>query len=166
MAPRLLGDADGPAHVLGQVRPDRRREVADQPERGADRRLTQRWPPGRRRIEAWPRRNLGTGCAAVAWQSAAMRFVVMGAGAIGGLVGARLFQQGEDVTLVARGAHAEALRRGLVLEAPDETVTLPIPVVTDPADGDLDRGHGGAAGGQGAGHRVTRWPSWRRWPTR
>jgi 2-dehydropantoate 2-reductase len=62
-----------------------------------------------------------------------MRFVVFGAGAIGGLVGARLFQQGEDVTLVARGAHAEALASGLVLEAHDETVTLPIPVVTEPA---------------------------------
>jgi 2-dehydropantoate 2-reductase len=63
-----------------------------------------------------------------------MRVVVFGAGAIGGAVGARLFQHGVDVTLVARGAHAEALRSGLVLEAPDETVTLPIPVVTDPGD--------------------------------
>jgi 2-dehydropantoate 2-reductase len=63
-----------------------------------------------------------------------MRFVVFGAGAIGGLVGGRLFQSGADVTLIARGAHAEALRSGLVLEAPDEAVTLPVPVVTDPAD--------------------------------
>jgi 2-dehydropantoate 2-reductase len=62
-----------------------------------------------------------------------MRFVVFGAGAIGGLVGARLFQAGNDVTLVARGANAEALASGLVLEAPDEQVTLPIPVVTDVA---------------------------------
>jgi 2-dehydropantoate 2-reductase len=61
-----------------------------------------------------------------------MRFVVMGAGAIGGAVGGRLFQQGADVTLVARGEHARALRSGLVLEAPDESVTLPIRVVTDP----------------------------------
>jgi 2-dehydropantoate 2-reductase len=62
-----------------------------------------------------------------------MRFVILGAGAIGGAVGARLFQQGADVTLVARGDHAEALRSGLVLEAPEESVTLPIPVATDPA---------------------------------
>jgi 2-dehydropantoate 2-reductase len=62
-----------------------------------------------------------------------MRFVVLGAGAIGGLVGARLFQNGSDVTLIARGAHARALESGLVLEAPDETVTLPIPVVEEPA---------------------------------
>jgi 2-dehydropantoate 2-reductase len=60
-----------------------------------------------------------------------MRVVVFGAGAIGGVVGARLFQDGVDVTLVARGTHAEALASGLVLETPDETVTLPIPVVTD-----------------------------------
>jgi ketopantoate reductase len=69
--------------------------------------------------------------AAVAWQSAGVRVVVFGAGAIGGLVGARLFQHGDDVTLVARGAHAEALASGLVLEAPDESLTLPIPVVTN-----------------------------------
>jgi len=62
-----------------------------------------------------------------------MRVVVLGAGAIGGLVGARLFQQGTDVTLVARGEHAAALAAGLVLEAPGETVTLGIPVVTDVA---------------------------------
>jgi 2-dehydropantoate 2-reductase len=68
--------------------------------------------------------------AAVAWQSAGVRVVVFGAGAIGGLVGARLFQHGVEVTLVARGAHADALTRGLVLHAPGELVTLPIPVVT------------------------------------
>jgi 2-dehydropantoate 2-reductase len=62
-----------------------------------------------------------------------MRFVVLGAGAIGGAVGARLFQKGYDVTLVARGEHGRALGSGLVLEAPDETETLPIPVVAEPA---------------------------------
>jgi 2-dehydropantoate 2-reductase len=71
-----------------------------------------------------------------------MRFVVMGAGAIGGAVGARLFQKGFDVTLVARGEHGRALESGLLLEAPDETVTLPVPVVSDPVlvswDSDAD----------------------------
>jgi len=62
-----------------------------------------------------------------------MRFVVLGAGAIGGAVGARLFQAGYDVTLVARGEHGRALQSGLRLEAPGETVTLPIPVVAEPA---------------------------------
>ena len=63
-----------------------------------------------------------------------MRFVIFGAGAVGGLVGARLFQQGEDVTLIARGEHARALTAGLVLEAPGEEVTLQIPVVTQARD--------------------------------
>jgi 2-dehydropantoate 2-reductase len=63
-----------------------------------------------------------------------MRFVVVGAGAIGGAVGARLFQQGFDVTLVARGEHGRALQSGLVLEAPGETVSLPIPTALEPAD--------------------------------
>jgi 2-dehydropantoate 2-reductase len=63
-----------------------------------------------------------------------VRFVIVGAGAIGGSVGARLFQSGFDVTLVARGNHGRALQSGgLVLEAPDETVTLPIPAVPEPA---------------------------------
>jgi 2-dehydropantoate 2-reductase len=62
-----------------------------------------------------------------------MRFVVLGAGAIGGAVGGRLFQGGHDVTLVARGEHGRALQSGLVLEAPGETVSLPIPAVLDPA---------------------------------
>jgi 2-dehydropantoate 2-reductase len=56
-----------------------------------------------------------------------MRVVVFGAGAIGGLVGARLHQQGFDVTLIARGAHAEALSARLVLETPAASVTCPFP---------------------------------------
>ncbi|HEX4162761.1 MAG TPA: 2-dehydropantoate 2-reductase N-terminal domain-containing protein, partial [Acidimicrobiales bacterium] len=71
-----------------------------------------------------------------------MRFVVFGAGAIGGSVGGRLFQQGFDVTLVARGEHGRALRTGLVLEDPKETVRLPIRATEDAADlsweGDAD----------------------------
>jgi len=71
-----------------------------------------------------------------------MRFVVLGAGAIGGTVGGRLIQQGFDVTLVARGEHGQALRSGLILEDPKERVTLPIPAVEDVADvsweGDAD----------------------------
>ncbi|HEY1480486.1 MAG TPA: 2-dehydropantoate 2-reductase [Gaiellales bacterium] len=40
-----------------------------------------------------------------------MRFAVLGAGAIGGYVGAALSRGGADVTLIARGAQLEALRR-------------------------------------------------------
>jgi 2-dehydropantoate 2-reductase len=62
-----------------------------------------------------------------------MRVVIFGAGAIGGVIGARLFQHGHDVTLIARGANfAELSKSGLRLETPDETVTLPVPVVEGP----------------------------------
>ncbi|MBV8693505.1 MAG: ketopantoate reductase family protein, partial [Actinobacteria bacterium] len=63
-----------------------------------------------------------------------MRFVVYGPGAIGGVVGARLAQHGQDVALIARGAHYEAIRdRGLTIEWGDERATLDLPVVDDPA---------------------------------
>jgi 2-dehydropantoate 2-reductase len=63
-----------------------------------------------------------------------VRFVVFGAGAIGGVVGARLHQAGYDVTLIARGAHYEAITRtGLRLEDPNEISELEIPVVQTPA---------------------------------
>ena len=39
-----------------------------------------------------------------------MKICVVGAGAIGGLLGARLAKAGEDVTLVARGPQLEALK--------------------------------------------------------
>ena len=62
-----------------------------------------------------------------------MRFVVFGAGAIGGVVGARLHQADEEVLLIARGAHYEAIASGgLRLETPEENVVLEIPVVEDP----------------------------------
>ncbi len=63
-----------------------------------------------------------------------MRFVIFGAGAIGGVVGARLHQSGHDVALIARGSHYEAIREGgLTLETPAETVVLEIPVADSPA---------------------------------
>ena len=52
-----------------------------------------------------------------------MKICVVGAGAIGGLLGARLAAAGEDVTLIARGPHLEAIRaRGLELTMRDGTV--------------------------------------------
>ena len=48
-----------------------------------------------------------------------MRFVVYGAGAIGGVVGGRLHTAGHEVVLIARGAQLEAIReRGLRLDDP------------------------------------------------
>jgi 2-dehydropantoate 2-reductase len=70
-----------------------------------------------------------------------MRYVVVGAGGVGGTIGGRLFQAGHDVVLVARGAHAEALRRdGLRLRDPDSDARLAIPTVTDPSGVDWDPG--------------------------
>lgn len=62
------------------------------------------------------------------------RFIVFGAGAIGGVVGARLAQSGHEVALVARGAHREAIERdGLRIDDPDESATLRLPVTDDVA---------------------------------
>lgn len=62
-----------------------------------------------------------------------MRFVIFGAGAIGGTVGARLHQSGHAVTLIARGAHLEAVRRGgLTLLTPAGRAVLTLPVAADP----------------------------------
>jgi 2-dehydropantoate 2-reductase len=72
-----------------------------------------------------------------------MRFVIYGAGAIGGVIGGRLFEAGHDVTLVARGDHLRTLQRdGLTLASPDATATLRVPTVgtpaeAAPADGDV-----------------------------
>jgi len=58
-----------------------------------------------------------------------MRFIVVGAGAIGGVIGGRLHQHGHDVVLVARGDHYRALAdHGLQLQAPEGTVHLDVPV--------------------------------------
>jgi 2-dehydropantoate 2-reductase len=48
-----------------------------------------------------------------------MKFAVLGAGAIGAYVGAALCRGGADVTLIARGAHLQAMaRRGVRVESP------------------------------------------------
>ena len=72
-----------------------------------------------------------------------MRFIVYGAGAIGGVVGGRLAQSGHDVVLIARGAHLEAIReKGLVLESPLDRVLLQVPAAGSPAE--LSFGEGDA----------------------
>ena len=64
-----------------------------------------------------------------------MRYIVIGAGAIGGTIGGRLAASGHEVVLVARGAHLDALRaKGLTLATPDGTSTLDIPAVAGPAE--------------------------------
>lgn len=45
-----------------------------------------------------------------------MKFVVIGAGGTGGPIGAYMTRAGKDVTLIARGAHLQAMReQGITL---------------------------------------------------
>src|SRR5262249_48254782 len=55
----------------------------------------------------------------------AVKICVYGAGAIGGLIGARLALSGEEVTLIARGPHLKAMQeKGLRLIAEGKTETV------------------------------------------
>ena len=55
------------------------------------------------------------------------RYVIVGAGAIGGGIGARLVQADLPTVLIARGEHLAAMQRdGLRLRTPREDVTLPV----------------------------------------
>jgi 2-dehydropantoate 2-reductase len=48
-----------------------------------------------------------------------LKFAILGSGAVGGYYGARLARAGHDVTLIARGAHLQAIReRGLEIRSP------------------------------------------------
>jgi 2-dehydropantoate 2-reductase len=62
-----------------------------------------------------------------------VRFTIYGPGGIGGVLGAQLALAGNDVRLIARGAHAEAIReRGLRLESPDGVEIVRLPVADEP----------------------------------
>ena len=63
-----------------------------------------------------------------------MRIAVMGAGGVGGCLGALLARDGNDVSLIARGAHLEAIRaNGLRLKQDHEEFVVPLPATSDPA---------------------------------
>ena len=69
-----------------------------------------------------------------------MRFVVYGAGAVGGGLGGLMQLAGLDVVLVARGAHLAAIRKdGLELRLPDGTRTVDVPAVGGAAEVDWSR---------------------------
>jgi 2-dehydropantoate 2-reductase len=60
-----------------------------------------------------------------------MRFLVLGAGAVGGYFGGRLAEAGRDVTFLVRGARANALaEHGLAVESPLGDFTVPVKVAT------------------------------------
>src|SRR5260370_12758725 len=64
-----------------------------------------------------------------------MRICVSGAGAIGGNFATRLAAAGNEVSMVARGAHLEAIRaRGLTLLAGDKKIVAPVQASDRPAD--------------------------------
>ncbi|WP_062209860.1 ketopantoate reductase family protein [Streptomyces sp. NBRC 109706] len=64
-----------------------------------------------------------------------MRYIIIGAGAVGGAIGGRLAAGGHQVVLVARGAHAAAMRAdGLRLDTPEESLRLELPVVEGPEE--------------------------------
>lgn len=61
-----------------------------------------------------------------------MRIAIMGAGALGAYIGARLHQAGHEVTLIARGAHLQAIQGdGLVIDSPNGDAHLSDIAATD-----------------------------------
>jgi 2-dehydropantoate 2-reductase len=68
-----------------------------------------------------------------------MRYIVIGAGGVGGTIGGRLAQAGHDVVLVARGPHLDALRAqgGLRLTTPEGTSVIGLPVASGPDEVEL-----------------------------
>jgi 2-dehydropantoate 2-reductase len=66
-----------------------------------------------------------------------VRFIGYGAGAIGGVLGAALAGAGCDVTLIARGAHLDAIRRdGLRVRSPGGEQVHHLPAVGHPSEVD------------------------------
>ena len=67
-----------------------------------------------------------------------MRFVVYGAGAIGGVLGGRLHEADHEVVLIARGAHLAAIQAdGLRIESRLGEVTVHPAAVGDPSEIDF-----------------------------
>jgi 2-dehydropantoate 2-reductase len=70
-----------------------------------------------------------------------MKYVVYGAGAIGGIIGARLHERGHDVVLICRGAQLDVVRRdGLTVKTPDGATNFRVPAAAHPAEIELAPG--------------------------
>ncbi len=64
-----------------------------------------------------------------------MRFIIYGAGAIGGVMGSLLFEAGHETLLIARGTQLDAIRHhGLRLVTPTRSITQRLPVVGHPSE--------------------------------
>jgi len=75
------------------------------------------------------------------WQGDRVRYVIIGAGAVGGTIGGLLAEAGRDVVLVARGAHRDAMRAdGLHLTTPAGARVVHAPVAAGPQEVDLRAG--------------------------
>ena len=62
-----------------------------------------------------------------------MRIAVMGAGGIGGNLGGLLARSGNDVSLIVRGEHLEAIRQhGLRVKMPQDEFTVHVHASNDP----------------------------------
>jgi len=64
-----------------------------------------------------------------------MKIVIMGSGAVGAYVGARLYSAGADVTFIARGEHLQAMQaNGLSIQMPGKDLKLPqVKATADPS---------------------------------
>ena len=64
-----------------------------------------------------------------------MRIAILGAGGVGGYYGGALARAGHQVSMLARGAHLDALReRGLEVRTPEGTFTVTVGAADDPRD--------------------------------
>jgi 2-dehydropantoate 2-reductase len=64
-----------------------------------------------------------------------MKILVVGAGAVGGYFGALLAESGNEVSLIARGKHLEAIQRdGLYVESMQGIFKMKLPATSDPSD--------------------------------
>ncbi len=66
-----------------------------------------------------------------------MRYVIYGAGAVGGGIGVKLTQAGKDVVLIARGEHLRVMQaEGIRVRSPREDVRVPVTAVASPSEVD------------------------------
>lgn len=64
-----------------------------------------------------------------------MRYVVYGAGAIGGSIGGALLSAGHDVVMIARGSHLDFMNsQGLIVRSPDGEVRHRVRAFADPIE--------------------------------
>ena len=71
-----------------------------------------------------------------------MKYIVFGAGAIGGVLAAGMHAAGDDVVVIARGAHLDAIRAdGLRVDTPDGSTVVPVRAVGHPRELELTNDH-------------------------